>query len=257
MQELNLPAQYLDIAKYMGHDTAFNLNAIKGYSGALFKAQKTPLRITLMTAKARPKPKAVIETDILEEQYWRTFLTGVRIQPLVVLISIFLCVGFFILGVYQKRPIQDKLSKTISLRPVVTTVNNQSSYAELVAKNLQYKTDIETYAKLIKHEFYNTEILQIIPELMPRQAWLYSLEFKKEEAKIEFIIHGTIYINAPQKEIELVHEFLAKLRSSPILTKYFPEGNIAITAIDKRELGALTSTDFIITCTVIPVGHNE
>jgi type IV pilus assembly protein PilM len=250
MQELGFSAQYLDIARYMGKPAAFNLSAIRGYSCALFKVKKTPLRISLLAARAKPKPKVSLDKEVQEEQYLKKFLTGLRIQPLVALVSVLLCLGFFLLGVYQRLPAQKKLLETISLRPKVVTVDKESSYEALVDKDNEYKAEIETFAKLIKQEFYNTMILEAIPSLLPKQAWLAFVGFTKDESKAEFLIRGTIYLNDSQKEIELVHEFLAKLRHSPVLTKYFPQDNIVITAIDKTKLGALTSTDFIIACSV-------
>jgi Tfp pilus assembly protein PilN len=245
IQELGFHAQYLDIAQYIDKSAPFNLSTVKGYACALFKATKTPLRINLLAAKARMKaPSAIAEQALPVEKEWGAFFAELRIQPLVVLLSVLLCLGFFLLGVYRRLPIQQELTRVISMRPELATVDTDSDYATLVRKDEEYKAKIDTFAKLVKHELYNTEILDVIPGLLPKEIWLTQLTFAKDQSKVELLIRGTVYLNDSQKEIELVHVFLANLRDSPELTKYFPKANIVITEIEKGKIGAVVSTDF-------------
>ena len=250
MKEFGFSAQYLDVARYIEKTAAFNLSVVKGYSCALFKVAKIPIRINLLSAKAKLKPLTAIEGELPPEQNWGAFFAELRIQPLVVLVSVFLCLGFFLVGVYQGLPIQQQLKNVISLRPEVATVDKESGYETLAQKDDEYKAKIETFAKVIKQQFYNSEILSVIPGLLPKDIWLTLLSVTKDESKIEFIIRGTLYLQDSQKEIELVHEFLANLKNSPVIVKYFSKKNIAINSIEKGQIGALASTNFIITCQV-------
>lgn len=250
VQELGFSAQYLDIARNIDKTKTFSLSAIKGYGCALFKAVKIPLRINLLAAKAKMKPTEVAEEVLALERDRGVFFADLRIQPLVVLASVFLCLGFFLFGIYQRLPITKELAKTISLRPEVATVDASGSYEMLVEKDEKYLATTETFARLIQQEFYNTEILDAIPGLLPKEIWLTRLTFSKQDLKVELVIHGTLYLDDSQGEIELVHEFLANLKNSPVVTKYFPAGTIVVTSIEKGKIGALDSTNFIIACRV-------
>jgi Tfp pilus assembly PilM family ATPase/Tfp pilus assembly protein PilN len=253
MQEMDFPAHYLDVARFIDKTRGFNLSLIKGYSCALYKAVKSPLRINLLAAKVKAKPQPVTvpaEEAVPVERDWGALFSGLRIQPLVVLVSVLLCLGFFLLGLYQRLPIQKELDGVISLRPNVATVDASLRYEMLTEKDKEYQADIETFVGLVKQEFYNTQILEAIPVLMPREVWLTQLNFKKDEFKAKLLIRGTVYLNDSQKEIDLVHEFLANLRDSPVITKYFAKRDIVITAIEKGKIGALESTDFSIECEI-------
>jgi hypothetical protein len=251
MQELGFTAQYLDIARYMGKAATFSLSAVKGYSCALFKVAKTALHIDLLLAKAKPKSLAMTEGLMPVERDWAAFFAEVRIQPLVVLFSVFLCLGVLLFGAYQKLPIKKEMENLISLRPKVTTVDPKSSYELLLEKDGEYKTRIETFAQLVRHEFYITEILNALPSLLPKKIWLTNLNFKSGEGQTEFLISGSVYLNDSQKEIELVHEFLANLKNSLVIQKYFRPKEIAIISIEQGKIGALTSTNFNISCRII------
>ncbi len=250
MQELGFSAQYLDIPRSLDKTGTFNLSAIKGYSCALFKITKIPLRIDLLAAKAKLKSLAATEEALPSQRKWSLFFAELRIQPLVVLVSVLLCLGFFLLGVNQRLPVQKKLLATISLRPRVVTVDKESSYEALVEKDNEYKAELEAFAKITKQEFYNTEILNVLPSLFPKEIWLTQLSFKKDDLSAEFLIRGTLYLDDSQREIELVHQFLANLKNSPVVKKYFPPSNIAITSIEKGKIGELVSSDFTIVCRV-------
>ena len=251
MQELCFPAQSLDIIRNLDKTGAFNLSAIKGYGCALFRAAKTPLRINLLAAKAKVKPPEVAEEVLPGERDWGVLFADLRIQPLVILVSVLLCLGFFLLGLYQRLPIQKKLAEVISLRPEVATVDADLSYEMLLGKDKEYQEKIKTFAKLVQPEFYNTEILDSLPHLLPREIWLTQLTFENKDSQAEFTIRGTLYLGDSQKEIELVHRFLANLKNSPAATKYFSPNDIVITSIEKGKIGKLASTDFVIVCRIV------
>jgi len=255
MQEMDFTGQYLDISRFIDKTRGFNLSVIKGYSCALFKTIKTPLRINLLAAKVKAKPvpagpMAAAEEAVPAQRELGAYFADLRIQPLVVLACVLLCLGFFLLGLYQRLPIQKELSDVISLRPQVATVDASLSYEMLTATEQEYQAKLDTFSELAQHEVYNTHILEAIPALMPREIWLTQVKFRKDVLKAELELFGTVYLNDSQKEIDLVHEFLANLRGSPVITKYFSERKIVVTSIEKGKIGALTSTNFSIKCSI-------
>ena len=100
---------------------------------------------------------------------------------------------------------------------------------------------------LIKKQLYVTELLDTIPAIMPRGAWLTKFYLNRgEDGRIDLILEGMVYLEDSDKEFGTVNQFLSSLKEAPNFIKYFKEINIV--SVQRRQLDKAAVTNFLILC---------
>jgi Tfp pilus assembly protein PilN len=145
------------------------------------------------------------------------------------------------------NPVKLELQDTIGKRPQVTMVNPEASLEELSGKESEFKKKLETLNDLIKKQLYVTKPLSAIPKAIPEGAWLTRFTFeKKDKEKADLTLDGMSYLANSDEEMKTVNQFVQNLKSNPEFAKFFK--NINVTSIDRRQMGKITATSFLISC---------
>ncbi|MCX5702878.1 MAG: pilus assembly protein PilM [Candidatus Omnitrophica bacterium] len=239
MTEIGLSGQFIGISKYIGKAMPYSLSSIKGYSSSLSRAIKTDLRLNLLAAKA--------QAGLLKEQAALPFLKGLKLDYRVAALGLLICIAAFGYGYYRMQELRKGLYSIRSSQAAVVTVNPETTYDDLTSVDSKYKIRLDTLDNLIKKQLYITELLDAVPAIMPKGAWLTKFSFSREqETRLELALEGTVYLEDSGKEFEAVNRFLADLKATPNFIKYFREINIS--SVQRKQLDKTTVTNFLILC---------
>lgn len=235
--------RFVDVEKHIGRPVGFSLSFLKSYSVSLEKAIKAPTRIDLIAAKTRQAQKAAApmrKSVALTE--------GFRLQPLVVVLSVIICIAAFALGYYPKIPIQNNINIIKAARPVLASVKIELSNEELESLDGELRRKLSKFDQLVRKQLYLTSPFNVIPEVIPEGIWLTSFSYSNriETNKPEAILNGTTYLMNREKEIQLINEFVSKLKSNIEFAEYFKE--ISIGSIQQGQFEKVAVTNFSIIC---------
>ncbi|HLD82565.1 MAG TPA: pilus assembly protein PilM, partial [Candidatus Omnitrophota bacterium] len=241
IKDLGLSIQYLDSSKFIKDQALFSLNTAKAYSVSLAKAVKGEVRIDLLAAPAKAKERVAQAKAVsfslsgLLKEYQKIILAGFLI-----------CAATFGFGIYRTMPVKKELSSVIASRPQVPGINSELAYEELSNINEQYKRKADSLDKLIKNQAFLAKLLESIASLKPEGLWLKKFDFRKEANSLQLVLNGMAFLDDSDMEFQAVNIFLANLKESPSLKKYFPE--MAISSLDKANYKEKNVTTFIISC---------
>lgn len=240
-KEVGIDIQFIDVNKCIGKPVAFSLSLVKAYSCSLFKIVKSGLKIDLLAAKSKALKETAAPALSLA-----SLLKGFQLDPKMALLALLICGAAFGYGLYQKLPLEKELAGIKSMRPQVATVNPDAGYDELSAIDAKYKAKIDAVNNLIKQQLYLTEILDIIPRVMPEGVWLNDFSFNKTENGNALTLNGLAYVADSSKEFELVNSFVEKLKENVVFNKYFKE--IKIASLDRGKVKDTDVANFVISC---------
>ncbi len=249
-KEIGIDIQFIDVNKCIGKPVAFSLSLVKAYSCSLSRVIKSALKINLLTVKTMAAKEAAMPALTLD-----ALLKGFRLDPKMVLLALLICGAAFGYGLYQKLPLQKELASIKSMRPQVATVNPDASYEELSAIDAEYKAKIDAVNNLIKQQLYLTEILDIVPRVMPEGIWLKDFSFDKTEDGNTRTLDGMAYLTDSSKEFELVNSFADKLKENAVFSKYFKD--IKIVSLDRGKIKDSDVANFAISCQTIKEKKRE
>jgi len=242
---MGLSAQFIDIKKTMGETAAFSLSAIKGYSASLSKTIKTELKINLLTAKEKSKQKETVARPITEIS--PPLFSGLKPNPKVVILGTVIClVTYAFLGLFRTMPLKKELAKMIEERPQISGLKQDMVFEDLIIANTEYHRKAEAINNLFKGQLYVTKLLEVIARVKPEGIWFKNINFKKEELSAMLTVDGMAYLTDSDKEFTLVNKFLANLKDSSDVTKYFKDINII--SLEHSQFRGVYVTTFTITC---------
>jgi type IV pilus assembly protein PilM len=241
MRDIGLSSELLDITKYLDRSGTLSLALVKAYSGSLSDI-KTELTINLLSAKEKIAKK-------VEFQKLSRAIPVIRPKSniMIAMGCLSICMMIVLFGVYHTLPIRKEINSIIALRSQVITTNLNASYDELTNLYASYKQKLDTLDNLIEKQLYLTEILDIVPRLLPEGAWLTNLSFgnQKEQKLLRLTLEGMVSSGNNEEEMNLVNNFLVNLKEASIF-KYFSEINIA--SMDRTRQGEKAVTRFVIVC---------
>jgi hypothetical protein len=245
-KDIGLGIQFIDIRKHLRQAMPFSLAFIKAYSGSLAIINRE-LKINLLSAKKRAIKLA--EAPSLKPPLGNYLLQLFKANAKLMAACFLICLVVFLYRAYRLLPLNKELMRIIGVRPQVSLVNPQANYEELTNLFSEYKERINTLDNLIKKQLRFTEVLDLVPRIIPEGAWLYNLYFNNqmEDSRIELKLEGRAYLGDSNKEIQLVNKFLSDLKQASLFTKYFKEINIV--SLDRNPIGTDNITSFVISCT--------
>lgn len=244
MLDLGLPVKVIDVNRCIDRTVPYSLSFIKGYTASLSKIVKNNLTLNLLAAKE--KAESLKEKEVGKEAI--SFLQGLRLDYRFATLGLLICIATFAFGFYRMQSLRKELNRVLDLRLQVSAVNPQATYEELNSIDSEYKRKLGTIDNLMKKQLYLTELLDILPRILPRGVWLTSFSFKKQEDRVELTLEGMVYLADSDKEFAALNQFVTNLKGNAEFSKYFKEINI--TSIDRRQLGNLMTTDFLISCKI-------
>lgn len=222
-KEMVLPVQFIDTAVYLGSPQSFDLSLIRSYGSSLFKRVKTYLKINILAAKEKSRVSSSVDVKSLFADF--------RLDVRFVLLGLAVCALTFAFGLYRKQPLQKELNSIISLRPQGLIVNTSVSYEELTSAEQGYRNKLNVFDSLITKQPYLTEILDVLPRLLPGDIRLNSFLYTKTVGdKIELNLQGDIALNNSDKELKLFYSFISNLNENRNFRNYFK--NIKVISIE-------------------------
>jgi len=242
IKELGHPVQFLDMTKLLGAQVAFSPTLLKGYSISLSKVVKTGLKIDLLAAKN--KAKAIkVKIPALELM---PFLVGFKIEPLVFVAALLICMATLILGSFRTKPLRQELSKAVANRPKVAEVSSGASFEELSKIEAKYKNKVAILDNVIKKQMFFTDLLNVLPKVVPEGTTLSVCSIRNEGGKTEFQIKGTVCLYDSDKEFQAVNNLLSNLMRNNIFNKYFEKTKIVSLDTEPEEKDKRALTNFEI-----------
>lgn len=238
-KDLGLPLQLLDSAKILGKNTAFSLGLMKSYACALASVIRSGIKLDILAAKEKSR----LVKEAITHRGMPQAAKGLKVDRRVIVAGIAICLAGYLLGVARLAPLKKELSNIISGRPAVSLVGPSLSDAELEVKETQYRGKASILNQLVNKRIYLTEVLNVIPRVIPENVWLTRFNFTKSEDKVELILRGMAFSADSEQELILVNQFLANLKNDPDFSLYFKEVNLA--SIEKVQGGQKTVTQFV------------
>jgi hypothetical protein len=241
IHELEVPVQFVDILRLIGKPTVFSLSLVKGFSVSLSKAVKNNLTLNLLRARDRIElaKKAIVSTGQFS-------LRGIKADGRFIALAIIICGLTYAYGVFKISPLKKSLEQAVSMRAAVSGVSADSSYENMMNVDKQLRNKIKDLVSVL-NQVSLTEQLDTIPRIIPDGMWLTGFSFRKDIRFSSLVLSGFVSLGDSEKELELVNNFLLRLKNDPKVTKYFKDINI--TSVERSQQRAeATITNFIITC---------
>jgi Tfp pilus assembly protein PilN len=152
----------------------------------------------------------------------------------------------FAVGIYQRIPLANQLTKIIATRPKLITVLEDKSFDELKKIETNYKDKINTMNKLLAQFPYFTPELNALPNLLPKGVWLTDFRFQTEGGEKELLLTGLAYLGDRNKEFEAISALFSNLKNNSEFSKIFKK--IEIVSIVYAQSYKWEVTNFAITC---------
>jgi len=242
---MGLSAQFIDIKKTMGETADFSLSAIKGYSASLSKTIKTELKINLLAVKEKSKQKESVSRPITEMA--PPLLSGLKPNPKIVILGTLICLATYaFFGIFRTIPLKKELQKITEERPKVSGLKQDMSYEDLTNASVEYRKRADAIDNLLKGQVYLSKLFESIARVKPDGIWLKNINFKREELSAALILEGMAYLTDSDKEFNLVNKFLANLKESPAVNKYFKD--MIIVSLEHNQFRGVYVTTFTINC---------
>ncbi len=245
LQELNLQFRFIDPSKViLGKQPPFSLSFLKAYCGSMLAAIKSTVSINILSAWDKSKRlKAAVEHP---SSVLLLLLTGVKLNPVVVICALLIGSSGYVYGLVQKTPLQKELNRIVATHPGSKSMTSQS-YDELGNTVSQYKSNIGVLDALLKQQLYLTPQLSVIPVILPKGLWLEIIIFSTTEKGGELNLTGRAYFDDRGKESVAVNNFLIALKKQECF-RYMK--NMEIVSMDTAKFQEKTVTNFKIS------GHN-
>lgn len=239
-KEVGLAAEFMEIE---------NLSSAKSYCACLSGLIKTELKTEVWRERKEIKtPAEAVGLQVIK----KALLLGLKIEPKIVALSIFLWAGILIFSISRSLPLKKEINSIIANQPKLTTINPNQAYERLAQINLEYKARIKALDSLIKEQLRLTEVLDALPRLLPEGVWLENISFEHQEVQTQetalpsFTLSGIAYLADSQKEFRAVNQLLSQLKENPVFKKYFKEINLL--SLNQGVLGDTALTRFNISC---------
>jgi hypothetical protein len=242
MKEIGLSPSFIDVSKYVGKPTPFSLGFIRSYSCSLFRAVNTSIRIDLLAVKKlmdRPK-----ELNFAGEV--AALVTEVRLDPRAVVLALLILGGTYGYTYYRQLPLKKDIEKSIAKRPQVVTVSAASPYEELLAVSRRYQEKLAVLDKFVRKQLYFTELLDLLPAVMPEGTWLLKLNFNQQDNKAQLELQCIAFSTDNDKGMRLANDFFMNLKKNNSFMKFFKDANI--TSMKQNLDRGLVITRFSISC---------
>lgn len=243
-KDMELSAQFVDSARFLGKSSPFSLSLIKSYSVSLSKIVKSSLKINLLSAKEKTKKKefaAAMPSEIIP-----SLLTGLKLNLRVIALGVLICAAPFAFGIINKKPLIKELDEIKSMRPNVAGINLSLSAEELAKIDTEYKGKLNTLDNLLKGQIYLTKVIEALARAKPDGIWLTALVFRRDERWADLNLEGMVYLTDSDKEFALVNKYVSNLKENPAIAKYFKE--IKIISLEHKPYKKLTVTTFGVSC---------
>ncbi|MBU1906089.1 MAG: PilN domain-containing protein, partial [Candidatus Omnitrophica bacterium] len=238
--DIGVQAEFVDLTKYVDSSVTDYLSFLKGYTSSLSNTVKTKVSVDLLVAAEKKEAQGTItQKEIL------ALAKGLRPDRRVFVLCLFLIIATYVFGIYRVLPFKRELTKMVNANNQLAGDKSGASYEEMTALDENYKKKLDALDNLIKNQLYLTEIINLMPKVMPEGTWLTSINYRRNrDDRVELILDGMTYLGQSDKEFSTVSEFVSLLQVNPEFAKNFTR--TAISSLASQEYRGKTVTSFKI-----------
>jgi hypothetical protein len=240
-KDMSLSVNSIDISKYVPRNQLYSLGMVKGCGCSLSKTIKSELKINLLAARVKIKghKEPGLGFDIA------ALFAGFKVDTRIIAVGLFICLFAFAFGIYRKLPAQRALTQLTEESPKVANVLPEASLNDLETLNSELNKQRKVFNNLISNQPYLTEVLDVLPKVVPDQMRLISITYSnKSETSAELQLQGMVDTGNSDQELKLINSFTMLLKDDPVFKKHFRNiGLLNIGHIDKVD-----GTNFTISC---------
>ncbi|MBU0710003.1 MAG: pilus assembly protein PilM, partial [Candidatus Omnitrophica bacterium] len=238
--DIGVQAEFVDLTKYVDSSVTGYLSFLKGYTSSLSNTVKTKVSVDLLvTAEKKEAQGEITQKEIL------ALAKGLRPDRRVFVLCLFLIIATYVFGIYRVLPFKRELTKMVNANNQLAGDKSGASYEEMTALDENYKKKLDALDNLIKNQLYLTEIINLMPKVMPEGTWLTSINYRRNrDDRVELILDGMTYLGQSDKEFSTVSEFVSLLQVNPEFAKNFTR--TAISSLASQEYRGKTVTSFKI-----------
>lgn len=242
--EMGLVSDAVNVEAAFLQGQAFSLSLLKGFAASLSDTVKTQVRINLLEAKAK---EIVAKEASIAALSKGSFLQDLKVNPQIVFLSVGICAAALALGVYQKQPLQKEIQDILATREVVSSINSEAAYEDLVAAHEEFTQKIKALDNLVKGQLVFSGPLAALPRLLPEGMWLRNLALSSEGSGNNVLrISGWAYAGDGSREFALVNSFAERLKQERAFADNF--NTVTVGSLDRADIGGVAVTSFEIIC---------
>jgi len=244
VQELGLVFKFVDPTKVIGKEGAFSLSLLKAYSCTLSASVKSSVKVNLLQGWERSKQiKSMAAGHPTEVLYF--FFSDLRVNPIVIVVSILLLAASFGLGISKQLPLKKEIALIRAVRPNYPKAAS-ANLTELTEIESKIKNDINIMETAIKKQLYVTPQLIAVNDLILEGMWLDRFYFIcSPQQGAELTLTGKVFLGNSDKEFELISKFFFSLKNNEYFKNTFRE--IEIKTVTTDVIGTDTISRFTIT----------
>ncbi len=241
IKDSDLQAVSLETAKFLSKDFGFSTALAKSYAVAISTTQRLRFPINLL--------KPLVEK---EEEPSTTALpikiTEIKINYRVAVFASLIILSSLVWGWLKRAPIENELRIIRANQPKIEGISNQLDLPALADLEKKYINNRNIMEGVVKDRLYLSEIMDIVPRLIPQGAWLASFSFRATENRLALDLQGVVSLTDPDKEFAAVNDIVLGFKNNPRFSRYFKE--IAVVSMERTKLSRLKSeaTKFEIIC---------
>jgi len=242
LNEIGLNVKFIDLSKSLRTGGLVSSGAIKSYSAALVGVANIGIKLDLLKVKAK---KQSVEPEFVLPDF-SNFFKDINVDYRIIFLALFLVGVMYVYGLTRIQPLKDDLKKTIGLRPSVAQVDADVSYEELAKVDSKYKKKIAIYDAIVQQQVYLTKQLNVIPRVLPKNAWLSTFRFTNNAGLPVLKLRGYVYSEDQQDEVVVINKFLNDLRGDVDFGAYFK--SVVLDSVVKESFGKQNVASFEVTC---------
>ncbi len=114
-------------------------------------------------------------------------------------------------------------------------------------EQLQLERKLSNYKKMMNNRSSYAQVLNIISDCMPSNAWFYKFSMDEETGILE--IKGSFYDpKASKKDKGVVGQFISCMKSKPLIENTFSD--ISVKGLNQRDIKGTPVVDFSVYCEI-------
>ncbi|MFH1339274.1 MAG: pilus assembly protein PilM [Candidatus Omnitrophota bacterium] len=241
IKDLGLSSVNLDISRFLDKNLMFHCPLAKSFATAVSGRIKPRFSINLLKPTAKKEPVAKIPSQALP-----IAITAIQINFKVVALALLVIIFTLGWGWYMRAPLMKQVRAIKSKQPAVAGVSADQGLEAISGLERELSNKILVMDNVVKDRFYFTKVMNIIPQVLPRGAWLTSIVFQSQEDKFSLTFEGFVLLGDAEKEFAAANDIALGLNNDPEFSQRFKKAELA--SMERVISAGLEATKFVIQC---------
>ncbi|MBU0549105.1 MAG: pilus assembly protein PilM [Candidatus Omnitrophica bacterium] len=243
IKDLGLSVVDVDLSKLISENLPTSCALAKSYSAAI--GARVKLRFPIDLLKPAVKKEHVKGFSL---QAFPISLSDFKVSPKVIIMALLIIGVVFMWGIYRKIPLEKDIELIKIMQPKVEGIVPESSLSAITGFQENLLNKVNIMEGIVSGRVYFTEVLNLLPKVMPRGAWLTSIQFRNAKKTIELNFEGIVVLENPEKEFAAVSDIVLGLRSAPNFSNIFEDIEVVSMETFTLRKIELEATKFTILC---------